>query len=431
VPRDLRGRAAASRWFAAAVRASRAIPLAWAWCLLLLPAALCAQAPPADGKDDEEIRQAGPVDPYTEGDADVMKAGGIAAYGPFPWADFIGTADVDKVLGEGRILWIETEHFRIGSTFRSMGWPQTPTKKKALQQEFRDLHKKLRKIPERPRKIDPWLRLHLYAQRAERCYADFQKLLGVTDADFPARGTGPREGAFLGQPDKFLLLLFQKKSDMARYMDRFCGLQADVSMRYCHPKTHQMVACVSAEGLEGFDDTALHGHVVYALMHNLMGGYNGFYYALPLWFSEGLAHWYSRQIPSDNVNVQIRDDEAVAEDKQNNWPVKVRRRAQHVGAFFPFETMAAWADRDKMGYHGHSQAWSRIDFLMQRDAEKVGLMLRQLKALPPGGGGDAGAAQSAQARTLAVKLLAELFELDPAAFDTEWREWVLKTYPKS
>jgi hypothetical protein len=386
-----------------------------------------AQQP--DPKDDEEVQQAGPIDPYTGGDAEVMKDAGIVAYAPMPWADFLTTADLEKVLGERRILWIETAHFRIGSTFKSMPWPQTPTKKKALQQELKDLHKRLRKVPERPKKIDPWVRLHLYAQRVEGCYADFQKLLGVTDADFPARGTGPREGAFLGQPDKFLLLLFQKKSDMARYMDRFCGLAADSSMRYCHPKTHQMVACISAEGLEGFDDTALHGHLTYALMHNLMCGYNGFHYQLPLWFAEGIAHWYSRQIPSDNANVQIRDDEAVAEDKQNNWPVKVRRRAQHQGAFFPFETMAAWDDREKMGYHAHSQSWSRIDFLMQRDAEKVGLMLRQLKALPAGG--DGGVQQSAQARTLAVKLVTELFELDPAAFDEAWREWVLKTYPKS
>lgn len=399
---------------------------AWLW---LASAIACAQEPDSNGKDDEEVQKAGPVDPYTGGDAEVMQAAGIVAYGPMPWADFLTTADLEKVLGERRILWLETAHFRIGSALKSTAWPDVPAKRKTLQADIRTLRKRLRKVAEKPKRIDPWLRLHLYAQRAENCYGDFQKLLGVTDADFPARGTGPREGAFLGQPDKFLLLLFQKKSDMARYMDRFCGLQNDSSMRYCHHKTHQMVACLSAEGLEGFDDLALHGHVTYALMHNLMSGYNGFHYQLPPWFAEGIAHWYSRQIPSDNINVQIRDDEAVAEDRQNNWPLKVRRRAQHEGAFFPFEVMAAWSEVDQMGYHAHAQAWSRVDYLMQKDAEKVGLMLRQLKALPVGT--DGGAQQSAAARTLAVKLLAEVFELDPAGFDEGWRSWVLKTYPKS
>lgn len=381
-----------------------------------------------DGKDDEEIREAGLVDPYTKGDAEWMARAGIVAYDSFPWADGLRTDDVDKVLGEDRVLWLETAHFRIGSTFKSFAWPNDSDKRKALQKEIEELRKVLPKVKPKPKRIDPWLRLHLYARRVESCYADMLELLGATDADFPPRGTGPRDGAFLGQPDKFLVLLFQKKSDMARYMDRFCGLRADTSMRYQHGKTHQMLSCVSAEGLEGFDDTALHGHVVYAVMHNLFAGYNGFYYQLPPWFVEGLAHWYSRRIPSDVPNVDIRDDEAVAEYRQNDWSVKVRRRAQHEGAFFPFETMAAWDDASAMGYHAHSQSWSRLDYLMQRDAEKVGVMLRQLKTLP--GGGDVKASAS-RARELAQQLLLELFELDPAAFDAAWREWVLKTYPKS
>jgi hypothetical protein len=395
---------------------------------LALPVGAVAQQVEEPGKEDEEIRAAGPVDPYTGGDAARMQAAGVHAYGPMPWADFLTTADIDKVLGENRILWLETAHFRIGSTFRTVAWPSESEKRKALQAEIKQLRRKLPKLPEKPKRIDPWLRLHLYAQRVERCYADLQRLLGVTDADFPARGKGPGEGAFLGQPDKFLLLLFQKKSDMARYLDRFCGLQAETSMRYCHPKTHQMVACVSAEGLEGFDDTALHGHVVYAVVHNLISGYQGFSYPVPPWFSEGLAHWYSRQVPSDTINVQIRDDEAVAEDRRNDWHVKVRRRAQHAGACFPFATMATWDDGLAMGYHAHAQAWSRVDFLMQRGADKVGLLLRQLKALPAGGDQ---AQLAAQAREQAVRLVGELFGLGPAEFDAAWREWVLKTYPKS
>lgn len=400
-------------------------PLAALVCALLAGAALGAQDA---GKDDDEVKKAAAVDPYTGGDPEAMQRAGIVAYGPFRWADGLATADLEKVLGENRILWVETAHFRIGSTFKSAPWPDDTEKRKFLQEEVKELRKAVPKIPARPKRIDPWIRLHLYASRVERCYADFLELIGATDADFPAKGTGPRDGPYLGQPDKFLLLLFQKKSDMARYMDRFCGIQADTSMRYNHAKTHQMVACIAAEGLDGFDETALHAHAIYSVVHNLLSGYNGFYYALPPWFAEGLAHWYSRRVPSDCVNVAIRDDEAVAEDKRSDWPLKVRRRAQHVGAFFPFEVIAEWDDPMQLGYHANAQAWSRVDFLMQRDAQKVGLMVRRLEDLP--GGGD-GKAQAAQARKLAVQLVAELFELDPASFDEAWRAWVLKTYPKS
>ncbi len=386
---------------------------------------LFAQAPDKE-KDPAEPPEAVIVDPYTNGDAEAMKRAGVVAYPPFAWADGFGTADIDKVLGEKRIRWIETKHFRIGSTFGAFAWPDDSEKRKALQDELKQLRTTLPKVPAKPKRIDSWVRLHLYAQRAERCYADVLKLLGATDADFPAKGTGPRDGPYLGQPDKFLALLFQKKSDMARYLDRFCGTKGDTSVRFCHTKTHQMVLCMAAEGLDGFDDVALHGHFAYAVIHNLVDGYNGFHYQLPPWLTEGLAHWYSRSIPSNVPNVAILDTEAVAEDKKNDWPAKVRRRAQHEGAFFPFETMVGWDDPMKMGYHAHSQSWSRVDFLMRRDVTAVGMLLKKLKSLAPGDD----KAQSAKARELSIQLVRDLFGLDPAAFDAAWRDWVQKTYPK-
>lgn len=406
------------------MRASRLFLFACLW-LTASVAGLAAQKPE---KDDEEIRKAGPVDPYTGGDAALMAAAGVVGYGPFPWADSFGTADIDKVLGEHRVLWMETKHFRIGSGLRSVPLPEDSEKKKALLEEIRRLRVLLPKVPDKPKRLDPWLRMHLYAQRAEACYSDFLALIGKTDADFPARGKEPRQGAYLGMPGKFLMLLFQKKSDMARYMDRFCGRKEDSSMRFYHDKSHQMLACLSVEGLEGFDETALHGHMVYATMHNLLNGYNGFYYQLPLWFDEGIAHWYSRKVPSDVVNAQIRDDEAVAEDKQSDWPVKVRRRAQHIGAFFPFEKMVAWEKWDELGYHAHSQSWSRVDYLMNLDKEKVGTLIREIKVLPIPR--EWGPEQAAQVRAQMTRLLSELFQLDAASFDQKWRDWVLKTYPK-
>jgi hypothetical protein len=393
--------------------------------LSLLAFAPAQEKPPP--KDEEEVQKAQRVDPYTGGEAPAMAAAGIVAYAPFPWADGYSTADIERVLGERRVLWVETAHFKLGLGLRSAPWPEEQEPRKALQEEIKQLRKKLPKVAEKPKRIDSWLRLHLYAQRLEASYADFQKLIGVTDADFQ-KGTQPREGAYLGLPGKFLVLLFQRQSDMGRYMDRFCGRKNDSSMRFYHEKSFQMESCVAAEALEGYDEAGLHGHVIYSVFHNLLNGYNGFHYPLPLWLDEGLAHWYARKVPTDTINVQILDSEAVAEDKQNDWPVKVRRRAQHQAAVFPFEAMAKWEKWEEMGYHAHAQSWSRVDYLMQADADKVGLMVRHLKGLPVGAEGYE--ALGALARTTAQKLLFELFELDGPTFDTKWRDWVLKTYPK-
>ncbi|MBZ0154465.1 MAG: hypothetical protein K8J09_23300 [Planctomycetes bacterium] len=392
-------------------------------CLLLQPRA----QDPLPQKDEDEVKKLGPVDPYTGGDKAAMAAAGVVAYGPFAWADFLTTADVDRVLGEGRVLWMETAHFKFGVNLRSVKWPDEQDQRKLLQDEVKLLRKTLPKLAERPKKIDPWLRVHLYAARCEKAYAEFQKLIGVRDADFPAKGDTPPNGAYLGLPGKFLVLLFQKKSDMVRYMDRFCGRKDERSMRYYHQKTNQMLLCVSAEGMEGVDECGLYGHVTYAIWHNLMSGYQGFQYPLPPWFAEGLAQWYARKVPTDYLTVEIKDDEAVAEEKQHEWPIKVRRRAQHEGLCIPFATMAEWPDSAAMGYHAHTQSWSRIDYLMRLDAQKVGQLLRQLKNVPPTGDWEA---QGAQVRAMAQKLLFDLYELDAATFDQKWRDWVLKTYPK-
>ena len=75
----------------------------------------------------------------------------------------------------------------------------------------------------------------------------------------------------------------------------------------------------------------------------------------------------------------------------------------------------------------HPAIAGRVDYLLATDREKVGQLLKQLKALPPPV--DKPTPQ-AEVATLCEKLLIELFELDGPTFDRKWREWVLKTYPK-
>jgi hypothetical protein len=396
--------------------------------LLCLSAPLPAQdkAPPPAGKD-EDVKAASAVDPYTEGDAKTMAAAGVVAYGPFPWVDDKSTADIERVLGDKRILWLETAHFRIGSALPNQNLPPGQDQKRVLLDDLKQLRKKLPRVPERPGRLDPWLRLHLYAGRAEACYAWFQKLLGVTDADF-GDGTVPRKGAFFGLPGKFLLLLFQKKSDLARYFDHFCDQKTDQPGRFYHARSGQMVAVLCVEGLENFDDSALHRYLVFLLAHNFMCGYQGFYYALPLWFEEGIAHWCSRKVESDFVVAKIKDNESVDKEKQNEWALKVRRRAQFDGTWIPFATMISWRKWEDMGFHAHAQSWSRIDFLMSRSPEKLGQMLKVLKNLPLPSDGTP--VDKATLDAVAAKELQERFGLDDKAFDQQWREWVLKTYPK-
>ena len=221
--------------------------------------------------------------------------------------------------------------------------------------------------------------------------------------------------------------MFQKKSDMARYMKTFCDVEADDSFRYLHKVTHQPLLCISADGMEGFDTAGIHSHFVFAMWQNLMNIYRGFYFPLPLWFSTGLAHYYSRQIESEFISARIRDSEAVDRASQNKWYEKVYKRSRHEGATIGFEQLAALDDWDTFGFQAHMQSWSRLEFLMERDPQKVGLMLDKMKRTPSSNDWDR---DGERLRKMMPKLLFESFEMDGAAFDGQWRKWVLKQYPK-
>ena len=402
---------------------------AWltAMTLSLCVAAFAAPVVAQKRADDEVKKLSEKGDPYTKGDAKAMKALGVERYGPFPWADHFSTDDVDKVLGPGRVLWMETAHFRIGLNMTTARLPEDSKQKKAVYAECKALNKKWRRFPSKPKKLGPWTQLHLYAARCEQAYKQFEQLVGVTPQTFSPTSKVDGKGPFLGAPDKHLLLMFQKKSDMARYMQRFCDVRAEDSYRVVHKETFQPLLCISAEGMDGFDAAGIHSHFVFAIWQNLMNIYRGFYYPLPLWLSTGLGHYYSRQVKSEFISARIRDSESVAKDSQNKWYEKVLKRSRHEGATIAFDELAAMSDWEAFGFHAHTQSWSRVEFLMELDREQVGLVLDKLKRMSPSGDWDG---DGARQRKMVSKLLYEAFELDGAAFDAAWRKWVLKHYPK-
>lgn len=383
---------------------------------LALLASAAALLPAQEPKDDE-VKSITKRDPFTSADPEAMQALGVVGYAPFAWADGLRTTDIDKVLGEDRVLWMETEHFRIGLNLVTSPWPAEAEERKQLREECRLLNRRWKGFPKRPKQLGPWVRMHLYAARCEQAYAECQQLLGVTDADKP----------FLGCGDKFLLLCFQKRSDMGRYMQRFCDLTVDDSMRPVHKQSDQLLMCVSAEGMEGFDAQGLHGHVLHGVWLNLLNGYNGFRYPLPQWLAEGVAHYHARRVKTRFVNVPQKAGDSVARDDMDKWSSKVARRAEHDGATFPFEQMARWDDAFQLGFHEHVQSWSRVDYLMHRDAQAVGELIKKAKSIAPNGDYDG---QGKQALALAENAVYALFGCDAETFDADWRKWVLKTYPK-
>jgi hypothetical protein len=373
-------------------------PLAVVAFLLLGTALAPAQDPPPAG-DGEDILKAAKKDPFTGAEPKAMATAGVTAYGSMMWAGGFRTDDVDKVLGPGRVLWMETKHFRIGYNLASAAPPEDPEARKGLGADLGRMKKRHPRFPERAGELEPWLRLHLYAHRAEEMYADVAALVGHDHTS----------GTFLGQKDKFPIALFQKKSDLARYLDRFCGQKGDDGRRVHFASTGQHGIAMAAEGDEPRDEAQVH-----SLFRNLLAG------ALldaggdtPYWLKCGYAHVEDRKSPSRFLVVAIKDDDHVEAETQHKWHAKMKGRVRHAELLTPIAELATMYD---FGYWQHLQAWSRVDYLLATDRARFGALLRAMR-----GGNSFNA-------TAQLEALRTVYGMEPADFDARWREWVAKTY---
>ncbi len=404
------------------------------WLLALasavaLPASLHAQV-----KDRADKPPAWKTDPYESTDPETMKAAGYVAHAPFRLGDDHDTADVERLLGTVKVIWIETEHFKIGSALPPFEVPVEKKIRAKISDELKRLQTKLPKVKPTARTLDPWLRLHLFAQRCEDQYADFQKRMGVTDADFPQtpdrgkpedyRGEGP----YLGMRGKFTVLLFEKSSALARYGERWLGGATLEAKRHLfHGDGSLLIALATENPLGGApkNDTELHAHLAFNLAHNLLDGFKFFWYQLPVWWNEGVAHWYSRRIDPQYISFSGMNEDVAAARREWDWPPKIRARLKFDHYTKADELMSRF-DFAKMSFADHMMAWSRVDYLFSLGDEGIAKFTKMMKGKIPMAG-----ATPTHDEILARQkdALLAAFGLDAAGLDEAWKKHVMAKYP--
>jgi hypothetical protein len=400
--------------------------LVLALCVVPLLLSPSAQRPP---KEDNPA-----VDPYTKDDPEAKRAAGYVSFGPFPFGDGHDTAQVDHVLGEeARLRWVETAHFKIGCGLAPYSLSgATKAEREKIRGELERLARKIPDVrPSAPR-LDRWLRLHLFAQRAEDLYAEFLSRLRRKDEDFPrgpAAGEGAPyrgEGPYLGQPAKYTLLLVQKASVFGHYFQTFAGREGKTAMRHNFARTGSLFfgTAVEFDEAEYRSDTALHCRVVFNLAHNLMGGYKFYSHDLPLWWTEGLAHAWARRIdPRYSTPSEIR---IYAQDPEMAWDWEPRVRARVDFDEFPRAAeLLRIVEWQKMDFVDHMMAWSRVEFLLGLGDEKFALFLDRVKG-PLEPSGRIPTTEEILARQEAA--LEEAWGFDLEGFDAAWTAHVKKTY---
>ncbi|MEM7200718.1 MAG: hypothetical protein AAF628_10655 [Planctomycetota bacterium] len=421
-------------------RPGRHVHAAARWVLVALPALALAHPAAGQGKTKSPTAAAWRQDTYTLGEPAAMEQAGYVSFGPFPFGDGHSTTDIEHVLGdEVKMRWVETAHFKIGSSLAAIKAPQDRKERRKLNAELAELRDKLPRVRKRQKTLDPWLRLHLFAHRLEGLYRDLCDRLEVTDADFPGAGqTEPAtkppaagrmgKGPYLGQPSKYTVLLFAKRSSAGHYMQTFLGRDDGQSLRHNFAQCGSLLFVVSTEEAAGAlaNDTALHCHVVFAIVRNLVDGYRYYSRQIPAWFPLGLAHWHLRRI-SERHNVYR---EAKRFDNQPdmlwNWAPRVRARAQH-DHFVKAAEFLQWADTDEKTLVDSMMLWSRVDYLMSLGDKGFRTFLHLMKGPVPAVDPQP---TMAEIQALQIEALERAWGLTPESFDRQWKEWVSRHYPR-
>ena len=203
-----------------------------------------------------------------------------------------------------------------------------------------------------------------------------------------------------------LLLLFEKKSDLARYLDVFGGRKSSQTQRLHHASGHYSVV-LTAQGDDGpRDSETVNAQFRFFLIQMFCDAVNG----APFWLSYGMAHCYERQIPCNMINCGVKANESVDRSTQYEWDRKMLKRSKHDALCIPFVKLCRESD---LGFYGHVQAWSLTKYLME-DKKKFRLFLQSVLGKT--------------ARSRQIQALDAAYGMTPEELDVEWRKWVKKAH---
>ena len=388
-----------------------------ALALIVAPAQILRAAP--QEKPEEVFEK---IDPYTRGAKEELARAGYESLGPFHWATGIETRDVEETCGLARILWVETAHFRLGSTLQTYERPSDEFEEQKLKAELGRLAKRIKRVPRDAAKLDPWLRLHLYAQRLEELYADFEARFGLREEEFAGKtdaklDLGP--GRYLGSELKYTVLLTSKTGPLARCGKRWLQLDAQGYYRGLLDGGSWFLGA-SAEGMKQIDcsfDSGLHALVAYLVAENLCDGFRGSKREKPYWWRHGVGLFYSRRV-EERWSVHVARSDTGSE--ADAWRWEPRLCALVANNFVPtWDEMLGWPNGKDLDAAGNMSTWARVSWLL--GLEKADLRGFLMAISEPADSGPAEASRAA---------LQTVFGKSPADLDAAWRKWVAKKFPK-
>ncbi|MFT7669133.1 MAG: hypothetical protein ACI8X5_001833 [Planctomycetota bacterium] len=397
--------------------------------LITLFLILFASGSLAYSQKDGEMEEFDEVDPYTKGDRQLEKKLGYAQFGFVPWRNAEDSKSVQENMGGIPMLWVETEHFRIGSSLGTYKLPNDREERGRFKDDITRLKKKLGKLKAPKKKIDPYLLLHIYAQRAEDQYDAFIRDFSVEPEDYLK--TGPN----LGHKNKFLLILCQRKSEFGRYVRTYH--QSDINYAF-RTGWYQdgMVALANVESIrehlvdepEAPVDTMFHCLLAHVLANNFVDGYDQLLFNAPAWLVFGYGHFTTKRIDERYTYFDGRKVIYKTDSDEWSWQPRVRNLVKN-DFFTSAKDLFAQKAYDELHARDHMTAWSRTEFLLNV-AEGEPKTFLKLASAPLKVSKQTGVTKETEFLVRQERALAAAYKMTPEEFDKAWSKWVLRTYKK-
>jgi len=393
--------------------------------LLVLALAWAGSAlAPAGAQRSRGPRNAPENCPWCHGDPALMAAAGIVSHGGFEFGAK-DTAWADQFFGGKDLYWIESEHFQIGLCLTAH--KVDPDEAKKIRAELAELATVLPDVDPKVRVLEPFMRTHLYAIRAERTYQRFLELMQVQASDFPdgrsvwLLGTPYfGEGPYVGQKGKFELLVLPTAQDQVAFLKEQFGLSIKRTQRWNVIDRSSLIVVTNLAENELNTDQRLHGHVVFNLAINLLDGFKHYAYDTPFWLCEGLGHFMEREVdPRFNTFDSSEGSVGVRVNKAN-WDAEVKQLIQS-GKAPRLAEMVALKTYAEFELRHHYACWSMIKFMVATNPQGFGCLNGKLHGRKrPDGMPD-----TEDIPGVHRAAVSECFGMTYPQFDEAWRAWAL------
>ncbi len=244
--------------------------------------------------------------------------------------------------------------------------------------------------------ITPHQGLHLYSHRLEQMYTDYRATLGCKDKDFA---------------QKQRVMVWYLPSDHETGANAFCGQTSRGGVRLMGVDPTYSV-CGNKQNFQ--NDERLHRNIVHNVSHLLLSSQQPAAWIGNQkygWLDEGLGHWWEDRYWNLCDVYCFQEQNTNTDFKSGHYKLAVRKLVAANEA--PPAADVFQQTSDSLTLPQGAVAMSYVDFLIFKDPLKLLDLARKMKA-----------------KVVGRDALQQVYGMNLLEFESQWKAWVLGTYPK-